>query len=140
MGIVILVPLIWTALFHRRWESACVVAAIVTVEVIVSVTPEPVAHLVLVRRVALWGALGVLISIATHGLRDRIRRSQQERAQLESRLRELTVLADRDRIASDFQDPGHQAAVRGGLVAAGGGVHDGQGQRGEPDRVSHSRS
>ncbi len=104
VGIVILIPLIWTALFHRRWESACVVAAIVTVEVIVSVTPEPAADLVIVRRVALWAALGALISIATHGLRDRVRRSQRESAELESRLRELTVLADRDRIATDFQD------------------------------------
>jgi hypothetical protein len=24
VGIVILVPLVWTALFHRRWESGCV--------------------------------------------------------------------------------------------------------------------
>jgi hypothetical protein len=31
VGIVILVPLIWTALFGQLWESACVVAAIVAV-------------------------------------------------------------------------------------------------------------
>ena len=58
----------------------------------------------IVRRVLLWGALGALVSVATHGLRDRIRRARQETAQLESRLRELTVLADRDRIARDIQD------------------------------------
>ena len=41
VGIVILIPLTWTALFHHRWESACVVAAIVAVEVIISLTPPP---------------------------------------------------------------------------------------------------
>ena len=29
VGLVILIPLIWTALFHRPWESAWVIAAIV---------------------------------------------------------------------------------------------------------------
>jgi hypothetical protein len=29
VGLVVLIPLFWTTLFHRRWESACVVAAIV---------------------------------------------------------------------------------------------------------------
>jgi len=37
IGVVVLIPLIWTALFHRRWESACVVVAIIAVEVTVSV-------------------------------------------------------------------------------------------------------
>ncbi len=84
VGIVILIPLVWTALFHRRWESACIVAAIVAVGVVVSLTPVAAADSVIARRVLLWIAVGALISIATHGLRDRIRRSQQESAQLES--------------------------------------------------------
>ena len=104
VGIVILIPLVWTALFHRRWESVCVVAAIVTTEVIVSLTPVAVPDAVIVRRAIFWTALGALISIATHGLRDRIQRSQERTAQLQSRLRELTVLADRDRIAADLRE------------------------------------
>jgi hypothetical protein len=39
VGVVILIPLIWTALFHRPWESFCIVAAIVTVELVISLTP-----------------------------------------------------------------------------------------------------
>ncbi len=104
VGIVILIPLIWTALFHRRWESGCIVIAIVIVEVITSLTPVVVPDSVLVRRMLLWAALGVLISVATHGLRDRIAQSQRESAQLQARLRELTVLEDRDRIAAELQD------------------------------------
>lgn len=103
VGIVVLIPLVWTALFHRRWESGCIVAAIVAVEVIVSLT-QTASDAAIIRRVLLWGSLGALISIATHGLRDRIRRSQEQSARLQDRLRELTVLEDRDRIAADLQD------------------------------------
>ncbi len=104
VGIVILIPLLWTALFHRMWESACVVLAIVAVEVILSLTPVFAGDAVIARRVILWASLGAVISIATHGLRDRIRHSQRQAAQLQDRLRELTVLEDRDRIAADLQD------------------------------------
>ena len=37
VGLVLLVPLIWSALFHRQWESACVVMA-------VGVRPGGVVH------------------------------------------------------------------------------------------------
>jgi hypothetical protein len=50
VGAVILIPLIWTALFHRRWESACVVAAIVAVELVISLTPVAVGNDVIARR------------------------------------------------------------------------------------------
>jgi len=104
VGIVILIPLVWTALFHRRWESVCVVAAIVAVEIIISLTPVAAPDAVIARRAVFWASLGALISVAAHGLRERIRRSQQRSEQLQSRLRELTVLADRDRIAAELRD------------------------------------
>jgi signal transduction histidine kinase len=103
-GIVILIPLIWTALFHRLWESAVITAAIVAVELISSLVPVVAPDAVIVRRVLLWTALGVLLSVATHGLRDRIARSRQQREVLEQELREATVMADRDRIAADLRD------------------------------------
>ena len=111
----ILIPLVWTALFHRRWESICVVAAIVAVEVIISLTPVAVADAVIARRAIFWTSLGALISVATHGLRDRIRRSQERSEQLQGRLRELTVLADRDRIAADLRDTVIQRIFSAGL-------------------------
>jgi hypothetical protein len=58
VGLVILVPLIWTALYQRRWESACVVAAIAAVELIISLTPVTAPGVVIARRVILWTALG----------------------------------------------------------------------------------
>ncbi|MBV8160637.1 MAG: hypothetical protein JO265_06905, partial [Acidimicrobiia bacterium] len=39
IGVVVLSPLVWTALYHRRWESAVVVAAVVGVELVTALTP-----------------------------------------------------------------------------------------------------
>ncbi len=119
VGIVILIPLVWTALFHQRWESACVVGAIVAVEVTISLTPVAVADSVIVRRVLLWALLGALISVATHGLRDRISRSQAERERLQDRLRELSVMEDRDRIAAELRDNIIQRIFAAGLSLQG---------------------
>ena len=116
VGIVILIPLIWTALFHRRWESSCIVAAIVAVEVIVSLTPVVTPDAVIARRVLLWASLGALISVAAHGLRDRIRRSQDESARLQGRLREHTVMQDRERIAGDLRNKVIERIFAAGLT------------------------
>ncbi len=119
VGIVILIPLVWTALFHRPWESACVVVAAVAVEVIISMQPVLVPEAVLARRVLLWAALGTLISVATHGLRDRIRRSEQEAARLQGQLSEVAVMKDRDRIAADLRDKVIQRIFAAGLTLQG---------------------
>jgi signal transduction histidine kinase len=116
VGIVIAVPVLWTALFQRWPDSVAVVAAIVVVEIIVSLVPVAVPAGVVARRVIFWASLAVLISVATHGLRDRIQRSQDRSAQLQSRLRELTVLADRDRIAADLRDKVIQRMFAAGLA------------------------
>jgi len=119
VGMVLLIPVLWTALFHHRWESGCVVAAIVVVMVIISLTPVVVPGLVLARRVLLWGSLGVLVSVAVHGLRDRIRHSQEQRARLQERLREITVMEDRERIAADLRDKVIQQIFAAGLALQG---------------------
>ena len=115
-GLVILVPLVWTALFHQRWESACVVVAVVAVEVITSLVPTADADAVIARRVLLFAALGTMISVAAHGLRDRIAHSQRESTQLQERLREMTVQQDRDRIAAGLQDEVIRRVFAAGLA------------------------
>jgi signal transduction histidine kinase len=116
VGVVILIPLVWTALFHRRWESACIVVAIVTVEVVISLTPVPAPDAVIGRRVLLWASLGALISVAAHGLRDRIARAQAERGRLQDQLRELTLIEDRERIAATLSDNVVQQILAAGLT------------------------
>ena len=114
IDLVLLVPLIWTVLFHRRWESACVVAAIVAAEIVISVV-QSAPDAVIVRRVLLWGALGALLAVATHGLRDSIRRSQEATGRLQERVGELMVVQDRDRLAADLQSSVVQRIFAAGL-------------------------
>ncbi len=118
VGLVVLIPLIWSALFHRPWESACVVAAIVAAEVVVSVS-QSALDAVTIRRVLLWAALGGLLAVATHGLRDRIRRSQRATARLEQQLAELRIVEDRDRLAAELQSSVIQRIFAAGLKLQG---------------------
>jgi signal transduction histidine kinase len=104
VAIVALMPIVWTALFHRSWESGVVVAAVVLTVIVFSLVPAPSTGAVIARRVIFWVALGALISVATHGLRQRIHRAQAERAQLQQRLHEVSLVRDRDRIARDLQE------------------------------------
>ena len=115
VGIVTMVPLIWTALFHRPWESACVLVAIVAVEVVVSLTPVTDPDPVVARRVVLWAALGAVIAFAAHELRDHGDRARQEAVALQARLTELTVAQDRDRIAADLQEKVVQQILAAGI-------------------------
>src|SRR6201996_6291450 len=78
VGLVILVPLVWTALFHRRWESGCMLIAIVAAQVVISLTPTAVRDWLSPRRIVLWAALATMIAFAAHALRDRVYRSHQE--------------------------------------------------------------
>jgi hypothetical protein len=50
IGVLVLVPLIWTALYQRRWESMVVVGAVVAFQVIVSLTPSVAPDAVILRR------------------------------------------------------------------------------------------
>jgi signal transduction histidine kinase len=104
VGIVMLMPVVWAALFQRPWESACVAAAVVGSVIVFSLVPHADMATVVTRRVVFWAALTALIVVATHGLRRRIRRSQAERAGLQQRLHEVEITRDRDRIATDLQE------------------------------------
>nr|WP_202539647.1 hypothetical protein [Streptomyces sp. SID8379] len=103
VGLVLLVPLIWTVLFHHRWESAWVVAAVVAVQTVSSFA-QAAPGVVIARRVVLWSALGALIAVATHGLRDRIKGSMVANMALQTEVRELSLARERDRIAADLRD------------------------------------
>lgn len=74
VNIVLFVPLVWSALYHRRWESFVVLGAIAAAQVVATTTPGDVTGTVLLRRVVFWAAVGLLVSVATHDLRDRLER------------------------------------------------------------------
>ena len=119
VGIVLLSPLIWAALFHRRWETALVAVAVLGVMLYISLSPDMATTSVLIRRMFFWAALATMIAFVGHGLRTRVRRSRQETARVQDRLREMSILADRDRIASSLHDTVVQRLFAAGLALQG---------------------
>jgi signal transduction histidine kinase len=115
VAIILLSPLIWTALFHHRWESAVVTVAVLGVTLYISLQPAGVPSAVLTRRMFFWAAVAAMIALVGHGLRVRVRRSREETAQAQERLRELSILADRDRIARNLHDSVIQRLFGAGL-------------------------
>jgi signal transduction histidine kinase len=113
--IILLSPIIWTALFHRPWESVVVSVAALAVVLAVSLMPDMASPAVLIRRMVAWAALAAMIAVAGHSLRARIRRSRQQTAQMQERLREMSILADRDRIAASLHDTVVQRLFASGL-------------------------
>jgi signal transduction histidine kinase len=117
--VLLFIPLAWTALFHRPWESACVVAGILIVLFVASLIPDEAPLPFIARRLVFWGALATMIAVAAHGLRARARRSREATARLQGRLRELSIMQDRDRIASSLQDNVVQRLFAAGLSLQG---------------------
>jgi signal transduction histidine kinase len=113
--IILLSPIIWTALFHRPWESVVVSVAALAVVLAVSLMPDMASPAVLIRRMIAWAALAAMIAVAGHGLRARIRRSRQQTALMQERLREMSILDDRDRIAASLHDTVVQRLFASGL-------------------------
>ena len=91
IGIVILVPLVWSVLFHKRWVSFVVVAAILASELITSLTPLEVPGAVLSRRLVFWAFIGLLIALSAHDLRDRARSVLHDRETMVRRTVALTA-------------------------------------------------
>jgi signal transduction histidine kinase len=117
--LILLSPIIWAALYHSPWESAIVSAAALTVVLAISLVDGTISGAVLARRMIAWAALAAMIAVAGHGLRARIRRSRQQTALVQERLREMSVLADRDRIASSLHETVVQRLFASGLSLQG---------------------
>ena len=118
--LILLSPIIWTALYHSRWESACVSVAALAVVLAISLMDAPATTAAaLIRRMIAWAALTVMIAVAGHGLRARIRRSRQQAALMQARLREMSIMADRDRIARSLHDTVVQRLFASGLSLQG---------------------
>ena len=103
IGVVVLIPLVWTALFHDRWQAALVVAAILFVELDTSVAQHAL-DATMARRLVLWGLLGAAVSTAIHGVRDRVRASHAKATRLRDQLREAEWTEERLRLALSLQE------------------------------------
>ena len=104
LATVSLIPLVWTVLYQRRWESFVVVASIVFANVVVPPLSKLSADVIL-RDAGFWAMLGIVITLAVHDLRDRMDRTlarQQELTRrasaMSSAARALTSLLDVDAV------------------------------------------
>jgi diguanylate cyclase (GGDEF)-like protein len=84
VGIVILVPIVWTVLYQRRWESMVVVAAVVVANAIVS-TMSKVPAVGVLRGAGFFAMVGVLVAFSVHDLRDVMGRALARQRELARR-------------------------------------------------------
>jgi diguanylate cyclase (GGDEF)-like protein len=110
VGIVILIPVTWTVLYHRRWESMVVVTGVVAANVAVSAVSGQPADVIL-RGAGFWAMTGALVAFAVHDLRDRVGRAfhrQQELTRravaMERAAALLTELVDADAVVKTAVD------------------------------------
>jgi diguanylate cyclase (GGDEF)-like protein len=103
VGIVVLMPLVWTALYHRPYQSAIIVAAILVYELITSLIPVEITGAVMARRLVFWFAILTLVSVATHQLRTQIRTMLDQRQDL---------IDQRERALADLTESFHRLSRR----------------------------
>jgi diguanylate cyclase (GGDEF)-like protein len=109
----VLLPIVWVALYHRPRESAVVVLGAVCMLGMMSLLTE-VSVAVLVRRTGLWGLMGALVVLGTHNLRRWLGEAIEER---EEALRQARVLGDVARELNSTLDPRQVVAVAVRLAA-----------------------
>ncbi|HEY6538967.1 MAG TPA: GGDEF domain-containing protein [Candidatus Dormibacteraeota bacterium] len=98
---IFLAPVMWTALYQRRWHSALVVG--LTILAISGVSwweNDSLADVI--RRGAFWGASSVVLSVATHALRGRLGRAVAEREEL---LRQADALSQAAQHLTSLRQP-----------------------------------
>jgi diguanylate cyclase (GGDEF)-like protein len=98
---VFLIPVIWTALYDRDWQSAVVIfATVLAIGTVSVIQQDPLT--ILVRQVMIWAAMSVVITVSTHGLRSRLQRSVADREEL---LRQADALSQAAQQLNSLLDP-----------------------------------
>lgn len=109
----VLLPIVWVALYHRPRESAALVLAAVCMLAVTSWLGHEALE-VLVRRAALWGLTGAMVVLGAHNLRRWLGDAIDER---EEALRQANVLGDVARELNSTLDPERVVAVAVRLAA-----------------------
>jgi len=122
-SVTILAGVVWTALYHRRWESVTVAAATVAVFVVLSVDSHSAAAAI-VRRASFWGLLSLLVALSAQALRDHMNRSLARSRELERQSRSLNDAARRLAVDLDVEAVLHAAVtVAAELASPPGSEH-----------------
>ncbi|MGD0084337.1 MAG: sensor domain-containing diguanylate cyclase [Acidimicrobiales bacterium] len=91
-SVTILAGVVWTALYHRRWEAVTVAVATVAMFVLLSIDSHDASATIL-RRAFFWGLLSLLVSLSAQALRDHMNRSLARSRELERQSRSLNDAA-----------------------------------------------
>lgn len=109
----VLLPIVWVALYHRpRDSSALVLAAVCMLAVASWLVHAPVG--VMIRTAGLWGVAGAILVLGAHNLRCWLGDAIDER---EEALRQAWVLGDAARELNSTLDPGRVVAIGVRLAA-----------------------
>jgi diguanylate cyclase (GGDEF)-like protein len=106
-GIVLLLPVLWTALNQKPWKTAIVILAVGVSEVVTSFFPTDLSDSVRLRRIVVYMAVGAIIAYAIHEVRFRMDRVSDRRETLNDEMA-LTIgeLDERDRASSVLSNLG----------------------------------
>jgi diguanylate cyclase (GGDEF)-like protein len=116
VGLVVLLPIVWTALYLQPWKSAVVVGAVVGVEIITTYVPTVISDTVRLRRIVFFVAIGALLAYSIHELRHRITRAREQSEALNIEMaHNISQLEERSRasaLLSELADMLHSCVDR----------------------------
>jgi diguanylate cyclase (GGDEF)-like protein len=101
VGLVILLPVVWAALYLKVWQSIVLVLVVVIDEFVTSIAPVTVSDSVRLRRLGIYLLMTSLIVFSVHELRIRITRISSQREALNAEMaRTIGALRERNRCAT----------------------------------------
>jgi diguanylate cyclase (GGDEF)-like protein len=101
VGLVILLPILWSALNLQLWQTYVVVLAVAVVEWVTTYVPEDLSDSIRLRREVAWLAIGGLAAYAIHDIRNRIENIGEQRAMTNLEMAEtISELNERNRASS----------------------------------------
>jgi diguanylate cyclase (GGDEF)-like protein len=101
VGLVVLLPILWSALNLRPWQTYVVVLAVASIEWVTTYVPLDLSDSIRLRREVAWVAIGGLVGYAIHDIRSRIENVSKERALTNIEMAEtISELNERNRASS----------------------------------------
>jgi diguanylate cyclase (GGDEF)-like protein len=101
VGLVVLLPILWSALNLRPWQTYTVVLAVAVIEWVTTYVPLDLSDSIRLRREVAWIAIGGLVAYAIHDIRSRIENVSEQRALTNIDMAEtIDELNERNRAAS----------------------------------------
>lgn len=101
VGLVVLLPILWSALNLELWQSYVVVLAVAVIEWVTTYVPIDLSDSIRLRREVAWVAIGGLVAYAIHDIRSRIERISTQRALTNVEMADtISELNERNRASS----------------------------------------